>query len=59
MTGHALLSTNFNTLQNVLPWLSCGIVLASKARGLGVQIPVEVVEFFNFQKILVQIVNWQ
>ena len=29
MIGHALLSTNYNTLQYHLPWWSCGIVLAS------------------------------
>ena len=35
MIGHALLSTNLNTLQTHLPWWSCDIVLASSARGLG------------------------
>ena len=33
--GHALLSTNFNTLHCHLQSWSCGRVLASKARGWG------------------------
>ena len=52
MIGHALLSTNFHTLQ---PHFQTGLTI----QRLGVQIPAEVGNFLIFETVLVQTANWQ
>ena len=51
MIGHALLSTNFNTLKTHLLRWSCGIFLASYDQKLGVQILALVGEFLILENL--------